>query len=1171
MVYIKKVEIRGFKSFPNRTVSIAFSPKLNVITGLNGSGKSNIVDAMRFALGENSPKALRQPKLVKLLFDKEKINSTRVTLILDNSDRAIPLEEDTVYISRELKASGESTYYINHRRASRGSVVELLNSARISYDGLNIVPQGTITRVAEFNPNERRQVLESLVGLKVFDERKAEAMEKLRDADTKLAIAFAKLDEKRAQIERLEEERNELKRFEQLEKRIREYRASILRYEIAQLEAKRGVLMDRLRHISVNISDRKERLERIQEEVKGLEKVRSDFYGANVDGIMEKLTSINKELQRVRMEMAEKEDRMRSLTEEKERIESSRPQLAQMLEERSKELEGLKGRLDELKSELKDMEERRNILLEELDKKRTEVRKRERALSKWKESFQKIQSKLKKVKDRRLEVEKLLSDERERYEETKLALEDVRKRYEEASSIIRSLKERIEQLNEFYKIDESDFKQVKNRLTELEKVRNSLIKEMTRANGVVLKSLKELTLAEAKQEAYERLFKDIAAAERVEEFLSTGALEGYLGKLVDLMEIDDRYEKAVKAVVMPWFGTLIVEDEEVKKRIIELVKKIEGGRVRVLSLALKGKRVEVKGPGVIGPVSNFIICDRRVKPLIESLFGSAFIVSDESVAKTLANKGYTAVTLDGTVFRVRGLVEVGLVPEAEAKEIAVDKKRLRMLKKALSSLDRVLSRKRDSLEKLRNEIRKLVDLSLEKKLEVERKVTQLEVLKNMASRYIKLERRMRERVTKLEKKVRAAELRVKKLETYKKRLEEKERGFEERKGRVIEKLSEIRLEEMEKELKRLEEEETALVEKVMGLNLRISEVSKEMTGELEPRVKRLEESIKTGEERLEEIGLELDKMNRDLAVLKLREEELEEKREKEEEKVTKFTPTLNKLELDLREIRERERKLEESIWRMEKEKVRVQADIDRVMDEIELKSKELKELNVQEIPEYHTGLSSLLSELEGELSLLYGAVNQLAKQAYKEAYTSYKLASVRRRELEKDRNAIVRFIEEVESEKKRTFMAAFEKIDREVRKIFNKLTDGEGWLELENEEDPFSGGVFLMVKFPEKTAKEASSVSGGEKTVSAVSFLLALQAAYPSPFYLLDEVDMNLDPMYTEKLSQLLREWAKDTQLIVITLKDLMTAKAHNIIGVYATGGISNVVRYKLEKEGLIK
>jgi chromosome segregation protein len=441
----------------------------------------------------------------------------------------------------------------------------------------------------------------------------------------------------------------------------------------------------------------------------------------------------------------------------------------------------------------------------------------------------------------------------------------------------------------------------------------------------------------------------------------------------------------------------------------------------------------------------------------------------------------------------------------------------------------------------------------------------------MASRYIKLEGRIKERVTKLEKKVRVAELRVKKLETYRKRLEDRESSLEDRKNKVIMKLSEIRLEEMKEELERLEEEEKELVGKVMSLNLKISEVSKEITGELEPKVRMLEESIKTGDERLEEIGLELVEINRHLTELRQREEELEKRREEEEEKVTKFTPTLNKLELDLREVRERERRLEESIWRMEREKVRVQADIDRVTDEIEFKSKELKELNVQEIPEYHTGLSALLSELEGELSLLYGAVNQLAKQAYKEAYTSYKLASVRRRELEKDRNAIVRFIEEVESEKKRTFMAAFEKIDREVRKIFNKLTDGEGWLELENEEDPFSGGVFLMVKFPEKTAKEASSVSGGEKTVSAVSFLLALQAAYPSPFYLLDEVDMNLDPMYTEKLGQLLREWAEDTQLIVITLKDLMTAKAHNIIGVYATGGISNVVRYKLEKEGVVK
>ncbi len=314
MVYIKKVELRAFKSFPNRTISIVFSPNLNVITGLNGSGKSNIIDAMRFALGENSPKELRQTKMAKLIFDKEHVRSARVTLVIDNSDKKLPLDEDTVYITREIKENGESVYYLNHKKMLRGQVVEILSSARMSYDGLNIVPQGTITRMAELNPNERRHLLEALVGLKTFDEKKAVAMERLREADQRLAVAFARLDERRAQIERLEVERNELIRFEVLEKKIKEYKASIIKHEIVNLDAKVEALRERIKNLEKTIIEKEAELEKVQEEVDRLEKVRSDFYGANVDGIMSGLTEVNKNLQAVRLELSELRERERTIS-----------------------------------------------------------------------------------------------------------------------------------------------------------------------------------------------------------------------------------------------------------------------------------------------------------------------------------------------------------------------------------------------------------------------------------------------------------------------------------------------------------------------------------------------------------------------------------------------------------------------------------------------------------------------------------------------------------------------------------------------------------------------------------------------------------------------------------------------------------------------------------------
>jgi chromosome segregation protein len=178
-------------------------------------------------------------------------------------------------------------------------------------------------------------------------------------------------------------------------------------------------------------------------------------------------------------------------------------------------------------------------------------------------------------------------------------------------------------------------------------------------------------------------------------------------------------------------------------------------------------------------------------------------------------------------------------------------------------------------------------------------------------------------------------------------------------------------------------------------------------------------------------------------------------------------------------------------------------------------------------------------------------------------FSGYKNLSLRQNQLEEERNVIVKFIEEVDAEKKKVFLTGFEKIDRELRTIFAKLTGGSAWLELENPDDIFSQGVFLMAQFPDNLPRESSAVSGGEKTVSALSVILAIQSVYPSPFYLFDEIDAHLDVKNIERLADLLREKAKNSQIIAVTLKDTMLTRASLIYGLYKEKGISKIIKYK--------
>jgi chromosome segregation protein len=204
-----------------------------------------------------------------------------------------------------------------------------------------------------------------------------------------------------------------------------------------------------------------------------------------------------------------------------------------------------------------------------------------------------------------------------------------------------------------------------------------------------------------------------------------------------------------------------------------------------------------------------------------------------------------------------------------------------------------------------------------------------------------------------------------------------------------------------------------------------------------------------------------------------------------------------------------------------------------------------------------------LGELQKEFDSLKLMINNNADRNYRDIFENYKYSSVRKNELEKERSAIVTFIETIDSEKRKVFMDAYERIDRELRVIFTKVTNGNAWLEIEKPDDVFSSGVFLMAQFPNKLPRDSSSVSGGEKTMAALAFILAIQAVFPSPFYVFDEVDAHLDSVYSGNLAAILAERCTYSQIIIVSLKDTVVAKASSVIGVYMTQGSSKVIRYK--------
>jgi chromosome segregation protein len=239
--------------------------------------------------------------------------------------------------------------------------------------------------------------------------------------------------------------------------------------------------------------------------------------------------------------------------------------------------------------------------------------------------------------------------------------------------------------------------------------------------------------------------------------------------------------------------------------------------------------------------------------------------------------------------------------------------------------------------------------------------------------------------------------------------------------------------------------------------------------------------------------------------------------------------------------------------------------IDNLREKLQTEYNTLRMYGDGTLVEYEEGCEAGLALLDQEASELKSVLNYLAEKDYQNVFESYKNMSLRSNQLEEEKNSIIEMIDQIDNRKRGVFMDSFEKIDRNLRAVFTELTKGNAWLEIEKPDDIFSGGVFLMVQFPEKKPKESLMLSGGEKTITTVAFVLAMQSAFKSPFYLFDEIDAHLDALNLEKLIDILRKRATESQIILITLKDVTLTKADKILGVYQRGGYANLVEYSPE------
>ena len=1164
LVHVKKVEIFGFKSFGFKNTTVQFEPGLVSISGPNGSGKSNILDAIIFAMGENKPKVMRVDKLRSLIHDIEGNRRgpkmARSSVHFDNSDRKIPVDTDIVEITRELDANGENTYYLNKKKTNRSHILDLLDMANAGLGQLNAVQQGTVTRISEFTSEEKRKTIEDLIGLSYFDDKKVESVKQLDEADRRLEIALAKMGEIKKRIDELEEERNQKLRHDLLERELNRYKAiaaaNKMKVILSQKVTKESTLSALVSEITTFDGERSD----LRAEISSLEIEKTQLM-SKADDYSQAKASLDVEISSA-MEQYEIDNSAISASEKRlEQINSRIPEIKTEIANIDQTRNDIDIQILKIKESIDETNLKKNKInddLEIIDLQRNKIlTEQSEAASKKSEVDNKIKSLTQELNDAKLKLSKAEHEK----EESKNKIYANTIKFNELEQSIVKLTGYQSQLESMMTNHNASIIELKSRITKLHARKSKIHNDMDELGLILEKSNKAANQYESKIKTVKGFMHEDYTVAKLKEDADKLGIEGLVYEMISW---DKQYERSVLAVSSDWIKAIVVKDFATLLGIAEVARSKKLPKLKIIPLDAipKFKLSLPETSGVIGILANYVTCDPAYSALKTFLFGNIVLTENRESAYNISQLGYKSVTLDGEYFEAKGgtvVIDINSKISKLTKLISMSSD-IDGLFQSISIIKKYLLKKKHSLKKLEDSIQSYDDrLSISENSLTSTNENHAN-LKSRIDSALKMKEQLTKRISDLTLRNDAIESEVSTGESHILSLQERITIVEENyvggeQDRIANELSRINIKKSD-----IEKLYTTIMNEYRDKSSQLTTLQTQDDGEKSQsnRLNDEEDSLNSEFQELETKIQELETQK------ELKNQVLVTLREKEQELISTSGSSIGYLkEFDdkLKFLSEKDRDLTKQINTLERQSDSLTRDLhDLVENEAKLQQllstfgfdKDMETFDVESIVQ---GLTSELSSLN--------TLNAKAPETYLEVSYGYRSMSTRKNSLEAERNSIVKFIEDIEKDKRQTFLDAFDKVDKEIRLIFNKMTNGNAWLELQNEDDIFNSGISYLIQFPNKPKRESTSISGGEKTLAAIVFVLALQKLKPSPFYLFDEVDAHLDAPNSERLAKILEERSKESQFIMVSLKDSVIQKARLIYGVFPKNGVSHVVTYK--------
>jgi chromosome segregation protein len=1180
LVYIKRVDLRGFKTF-GKKATIHLGRGLTIITGPNGSGKSNILDSVKFALGELSPKELRGETIGDLIHKGAMTASYRsayVAVQFDNHDRRIPIDSEAVTISREFRRGGEGIYRLNGRKISRKQLTDILSSADIQVSGYNIVPQHAITRLAEVTTEERRKIIEDMVGIAVYDTKKESAQAELQKADLNLQVASAKIDEVRQRVESLERERNDYLKFLQIRKEINQLQAKAVSYKIKKAKEEENELEQQIAQNQQQLQDLKARRDELIQQKFKIETEKREYE----DQIAEKGSSELLELQgmmgdvsatiaSLRAEASAIEGNIKSLQKQKNELQQNSAEIIQKVVTSKKELRELRLQRDRLLKAI----QAKQTLFDESSKLLAELREK---LGENSKEAEELERSINNLTHRVIKFNAQIKASATKIDLLDNHLRTLRIRKQEYESLLQNVGGRIEELGSVKCEEEARLQETDKKINQYAELKVQRAKEIQHANEVARRANFALVEIETQKNLTENLASEDKALSLIEEMAEAGAVGGVYGRLAFLVKVKDGYSRAIEAAAAGWMKALVVKNIEAAVSCIELLKKTKVGRVKLIPLEdLTGPRKKTGVPkgvvDIVGPLTDQLEFQERFKAAVDYVFGDTLLTQKQKSAFLVSLKGVRAVAATGDLYEPGGAMETGYFRQPlDVSKLLLSGQTVQQLRNTLSSLEKLASKAKEDIARIDQEI---LDQNRSKGQSqnlirsTEKEITTFTENLERARTIIEETDQRVERIAHeigTEQVIQEASVSQKSKLTIRLSECEKTRAslkLHSRSATLLEKENEhAKLSNELNELVRQRIETESRIESLMSavavIEPSADQIKIQNTG-IDKQLYKLTEDLmltqaelSRSEEELKHLHTARDQLSEELAGVKAKRGEYDLQLKKMDSEITKILDELDPMNEELVNLNASHR--------------HQQMQIDFHMNELnDLGYTMSMEVSDEEIQRLETELPHLKKEL-GSI----GGVNELAARQYEEVKENYKHLASRIYDLEKEKLSIVQFMNELDRQKLETFMRAFNQVSQSFNEIFSTVTGGSGRLFLEKPENPFDAGADIRLQFPGKTEMTIGSSSGGEKSVGTVCFILALQAIHPMPFYMIDEIDAHLDLVNSQRLAELLKSKSKGSQFIIVSLKDVTIARGDSVYGVFIQEGVSQVVSLPMQEARVV-